>query len=253
MDPSQTVLPAPVQTLSVPSCSSPSGHSPPSPASRSFDASSVCSTFGLFETLYPSISRTTDCATPSSSSQPMIFRATGASSSTKLEPKFQYLPGVSNKSLICPSPSCKSLPQASVVVDIPRPLESLQSSPIPPFLSKTYDIVNDPSLDRFVCWSPAGQSFVVWDPVEFSRVVLPRHFKHGNFSSFVRQLNTYVGILHCSPNLVFQHFYLDVSLCFICSLTYSVFWFICCIFDDVYCFVSVYLLLFSFLSAFYMV
>ncbi|KAH0467974.1 hypothetical protein IEQ34_003007 [Dendrobium chrysotoxum] len=195
MDPSQTVLPAPVQTLSVPSsCSSPSGRSPPSPASRSFDASSFCSTSGLIETVYPSFSRTTDCATPSSPSQPMIFRATGASSSTKLEPKFQYLPGVSNTSLICPSPSCKSLSHASVVVDIPRPLESLQSSPIPPFLSKTYDIVNDPSLDRFVCWSPAGQSFVVWDPVEFSRLVLPRHFKHGNFSSFVRQLNTYVGL-----------------------------------------------------------
>ncbi|KAL0925382.1 hypothetical protein M5K25_003707 [Dendrobium thyrsiflorum] len=194
MDPSQTVLPAPVQTLPEPSsCSSPSSGSPPSPASRSFDASSFCSTSGLIETIYPSISRTTDCATPSSSSQPMVFRATGASSSTKLEPKFQYLPGVSNTSLICPSLSCKSLPHASVVVDIPRPLESLQSSPIPPFLSKTYDIVNDPSLDRFVCWSPAGQSFVVSDPVEFSRVVLPRHFKHGNFSSFVRQLNTYVG------------------------------------------------------------
>ncbi|MCL7041626.1 hypothetical protein MKW94_021538 [Papaver nudicaule] len=73
----------------------------------------------------------------------------------------------------------------------PQPLECLLGNPVPPFLSKTYDLVDDPSLDKVISWGLNGQSFVVLDPTEFSKVVLPRNFKHNNFSSFVRQLNTY--------------------------------------------------------------
>ncbi|KAK4481155.1 hypothetical protein RD792_012035 [Penstemon davidsonii] len=74
---------------------------------------------------------------------------------------------------------------------VPRPLESLYETPIPPFLSKTFDLVDDPSLDHIISWGPNGDSFVVWDPVEFARMILPKNFKHNNFASFVRQLNTY--------------------------------------------------------------
>ncbi|KAF5737481.1 heat stress transcription factor A-3-like isoform X1 [Tripterygium wilfordii] len=76
-------------------------------------------------------------------------------------------------------------------IGVPQPLECLQGNPIPPFLSKTLDLVEDRSLDPIISWGPTGESFVVWDPVEFARLVLPRNFKHNNFSSFVRQLNTY--------------------------------------------------------------
>ncbi|KAF4376572.1 heat stress transcription factor A-4c [Cannabis sativa] len=60
-----------------------------------------------------------------------------------------------------------------------------------PFLTKTYELVEEPMTDNIVSWSQNGCSFVVWNPTEFSKDLLPMYFKHNNFSSFVRQLNTY--------------------------------------------------------------
>ncbi|KAL8095378.1 heat stress transcription factor B-3-like [Apium graveolens] len=65
-----------------------------------------------------------------------------------------------------------------------------KSSP-PPFLLKTYMLVEDPVTDHVVSWNSDGKGFVVWQPAEFARDLLPTLFKHSNFSSFVRQLNTY--------------------------------------------------------------
>jgi len=76
----------------------------------------------------------------------------------------------------------------------PQPREGLHEGGPPPFLTKTYEMVDDTNTDRIVSWGVTGNSFVVWDPHALSTAMLPRYFKHGNFSSFVRQLNTYVSV-----------------------------------------------------------
>ncbi|CAN0905334.1 Heat stress transcription factor B-4 [Linum grandiflorum] len=71
---------------------------------------------------------------------------------------------------------------------------------VAPFLTKTYELVDDPMTDHIVSWGNdvdvddpmmMMSTFVVWRPPEFARDLLPKYFKHNNFSSFVRQLNTY--------------------------------------------------------------
>ncbi|XP_010422122.1 PREDICTED: heat stress transcription factor B-2b [Camelina sativa] len=68
--------------------------------------------------------------------------------------------------------------------------DSQRSIPTP-FLTKTYQLVDDPVYDELISWNDDGTSFIVWRPAEFARDLLPKYFKHNNFSSFVRQLNTY--------------------------------------------------------------
>ncbi|CAI0430036.1 unnamed protein product [Linum tenue] len=60
-----------------------------------------------------------------------------------------------------------------------------------PFLTKTFQLVDDPATDDVVSWSETGATFVVWKTADFAKDLLPNYFKHNNFSSFVRQLNTY--------------------------------------------------------------
>ena len=88
-----------------------------------------------------------------------------------------------------------------------------------PFLTKTHQMVEERATDEVISWAEQGRSFVVWKPVELARDLLPLHFKHCNFSSFVRQLNTYVStrvvLVHSAhlllPNRSFRSVYTGIQ------------------------------------------
>ncbi|CAL3971835.1 unnamed protein product [Diplocarpon coronariae] len=60
------------------------------------------------------------------------------------------------------------------------------------FVRKLYKMLEDSaSYDNIVRWGSTGESFVVLENEKFTKNILPKHFKHSNFASFVRQLNKY--------------------------------------------------------------
>ncbi|OZJ05236.1 hypothetical protein BZG36_02298 [Bifiguratus adelaidae] len=65
------------------------------------------------------------------------------------------------------------------------------ASTIPDFVKKLYRMLSDDTYSHIVSWGSNGSTFVVKEPNEFAKHILPKHFKHSNFASFVRQLNKY--------------------------------------------------------------
>eukprot|EP00613_Pedinella_sp_CCMP2098_P052960 CAMPEP_0171887594 /NCGR_PEP_ID=MMETSP0992-20121227/42546_1 /TAXON_ID=483369 /ORGANISM="non described non described, Strain CCMP2098" /LENGTH=107 /DNA_ID=CAMNT_0012514387 /DNA_START=138 /DNA_END=457 /DNA_ORIENTATION=- len=60
---------------------------------------------------------------------------------------------------------------------------------VAPFISKLYDIATrHPEMCGF---GESGDSLVVHDEKKLEELVLPQYFRHGNYRSFVRQLNLY--------------------------------------------------------------
>ncbi|KAJ1285258.1 hypothetical protein BS78_03G266500 [Paspalum vaginatum] len=76
-------------------------------------------------------------------------------------------------------------------VGSPQQQQQQQAGAIAPFVAKTFHMVSDPATDAVVRWGGASNTFLVLDPAAFSDYLLPSYFKHRNFASFVRQLNTY--------------------------------------------------------------
>ncbi len=76
--------------------------------------------------------------------------------------------------------------------------ENANSDAVPSFLMKTYDILevklffiqNNKYFD-IISWTKNGEGFIVKKTREFAENILPIHFRHNNYTSFVRQVPLY--------------------------------------------------------------
>lgn len=59
------------------------------------------------------------------------------------------------------------------------------------FLSKLYDILYENKNKEIIDWDIEGKKIIIKDIINFCNIVLPKYYKHQNYSSFVRQLNLY--------------------------------------------------------------
>ncbi|CAD8151055.1 unnamed protein product [Paramecium pentaurelia] len=64
-------------------------------------------------------------------------------------------------------------------------------TPIPTFILKTYQMLEEPKNSNIVSWTAQGTAFIVYNQQQMEKQVLQNFFKHSNYSSFVRQLNLY--------------------------------------------------------------
>ena len=59
------------------------------------------------------------------------------------------------------------------------------------FLSKLYDILSDNTYHDIIHWNIEGSGIIIVNITRLCNMVLPKFYRHNNYSSFVRQLNVY--------------------------------------------------------------
>ena len=59
------------------------------------------------------------------------------------------------------------------------------------FLFKLYQILENPEYKNIISWIDNDKGFIIENVYDFTENILPKYYKHKNYSSFVRQLNMY--------------------------------------------------------------
>ena len=72
-----------------------------------------------------------------------------------------------------------------------HPEKYKKKSEYPNFLLKLYQILENKEYKDIIEWGDDGKYFIVKNLHDFTENILPKYYKHNNYSSFIRQLNMY--------------------------------------------------------------
>jgi hypothetical protein len=67
-------------------------------------------------------------------------------------------------------------------------------NPIYTFPHKLHEILSDPINSEYITWLPHGRAWKVVRRTQFERDILPLHFRHSRYSSFMRQVSNLIHI-----------------------------------------------------------
>lgn len=130
------------------------------------------------------------------SGKPTPRCANKPSSQGPIQNKKDHFGTAASSSSVIPYPSSPG--QGVAYTDYSRvPIEDLCKAFIfagvsvkePPFPVKLHRILNNPEFHDIVSWLPHGRSWRVLKPMAFEAKVIPLHFRHCRYSSFMRQVN----------------------------------------------------------------
>jgi HSF-type DNA-binding len=67
-------------------------------------------------------------------------------------------------------------------------------NPIHTFPYKLHKMLSDPKFSKCISWLPHGRAWKIIRRTQFENDVLPHHFRHGRYSSFMRQVSKLQGL-----------------------------------------------------------
>jgi hypothetical protein len=88
------------------------------------------------------------------------------------------------------------------------------SNPFPVVLHKLLSQADQMGFSDVISWQPHGRSFLIHQPKEFVRDIVPRYFKHSKLSSFQRQLSLYGFMRLCQESPDKGSYFHEVSVLF---------------------------------------
>jgi HSF-type DNA-binding len=74
-----------------------------------------------------------------------------------------------------------------------------QRDPTQSFPCRLHEILSNAEYSECITWLPHGRSWKILRRKQFERLVIPRHFRHGRYSSFMRQVGVFADQCFIHP------------------------------------------------------